>query len=196
MSHLYVSCRDDNRIAVFHLADENGTLTRKEDMKVPGGPAPMTTDPANRWLFVGRRGDNHLASYELDSGTGGLISINSVKLKSDPCYLATDRTGRFLFSAYYGAGLVAVHRIGASGALAPDPIEWRTTDKRAHCMQADPSNRIVFVPHIANNRGANAIFQFLATGMLATYRIDQASGALMAMEKHTVGRTPMWVLAR
>ena len=169
MSHLYVSCRDDNRIAVFHLCDENGALTRKEDVRVAGGPAPMTTHPSHRWLFVGRRADNHLASYRLDAATGGVTLINAVKLESDPCYIATDRSGQFLFSAYYAAGLVGVHRIEAYGALVPDPIEWRTTDKRAHCMQADPSNRFVFVPHIANHGGANAIFQF---------RFDETSGKL------------------
>ena len=38
-------------------------------------------------------------------------------------------------------------------------------------MQADPSNQFVFVPHIAENGGANAIFQF---------RFDDTTGQLTA----------------
>jgi 6-phosphogluconolactonase len=100
-----------------------------------------------------------MSSFRIEPGTGRLSHIGEVLLESDPCYVATDRSGRFVFSAYYEAGKAAVHAINADGVASGPPVEWRGTARGAHCMQADPSNRFVFVPHIAGN-GPNAIFQF------------------------------------
>ena len=109
MNHLYVSSMEDHLISIFGLAPDSGRLTRIEDVPVPGGPASMTTDPSDRWLFVGRRADRQLSSYQRNLETGRLTLVNSVRLETDPCYIATDHSGRFLFSAYYGAGLIGVH---------------------------------------------------------------------------------------
>ena len=100
-----------------------------------------------------------MSSFRIESQTGRLTHIGEVALESDPCYMSTDRGGRFVFSAYYEAGRAAVHPIRADGVACGPPIEWLATARGAHCMQADPSNRFVFVPHIAGN-GPNAIYQF------------------------------------
>jgi 6-phosphogluconolactonase len=165
---MYVSLRQDDKLALFDMDPITGKLTSQETVAVPGGPAPLAVDPQRRFLYVGRREARMLSSFRIEPRTGGLSHLSEVALESDPCYLATDRSGKFVFSAYYEAGRAAVHAIEPDGVVGGPPVEWLATARGAHCMQADPSNRFVFVPHIAGN-GPNAIFQF---------RFDAQSGHL------------------
>jgi 6-phosphogluconolactonase len=156
---MYVALQGDDKLLRFTMDSTTGKLTPQEEVAVPGGPAPLAVDPQRRFLYVARRGACIMSSFCIAPGTGNLTPIGDVALESDPCYIATDRSGKFLFSAYYQAGKAAVHPIGNDGAAYGPPVEWRDTARGAHCMQADPSNRFVFVPHIAGN-GPNAIFLF------------------------------------
>ncbi len=173
---VYVSAWESDSITVFALSPGDGRLERVHEVAVHGRPAPLAIDPAQRFLFVGRRGDNAIASYGIDPIGGGLSEIAAVEVPSDPCFLSTDRAGRYLLSAYYMAGRVAVHSIGADGSLNRQPVQWRETGTGAHCMRTDPSNRFAFVPHIANRGGPNAIFQFVfdaETGRLTANSPDR-----------------------
>ena len=156
---MYVALQGDDKLRQFTMDAATGKLTLQREVAVPGGPAPLTVDPQRRFLYVARRGACIMSSFRIAPGSGDLTPIGEVGLESDPCYIATDRRGKFLFSAYYQAGKAAVHPIGSDGAAYGPPVEWRDTARGAHCMQADPSNRFVFVPHIAGN-GPNAIFLF------------------------------------
>jgi len=168
---------EDDVVVVFRLNAGSGELIESATVNVSGGPAPLALHPSGLLLYVGRRTSNQISSYRRDPGNGQLSLLGEVSLESDPCYLRTDRSGRYLFSAYYGAGRVAVHRITADGSLLPQPIAWRKTGPRAHCMLADPQNRFVFVPHIAELGGLNAIFQ---------YRFDANTGTLNPNQPESV----------
>jgi 6-phosphogluconolactonase len=165
---VYVALQGDDQIARFTLDSATGDLEPAGAVAVPGGPAPMAIDPAQQVLHVAQRGACTLSSYRIDQRTGDLSLIGTVSLPTDPCYISTDRRGRFLLSAYYEGRGVAVHPIGADGAVADPPVERRETARGAHCFQTDPSNRFAFVPHIAG-RGPNEIWQF---------RFDQETGRL------------------
>ena len=156
---MYVALQGDDKLARFSMDPDTGKLTLQEEIPVAGGPAPLAVDPQRRFLYVGRRGACIISSFRIEPQTGRLTHIGEVALESDPCYMSTDRGGRFVFSAYYEAGRAAVHPIRADGVACGPPIEWLATARGAHCMQSDPSNRFVFVPHIAGN-GPNAIYQF------------------------------------
>ena len=117
---------------------------------------------------MGRRASNEIASYAVAPRSGGLSFLGAAPLQGEPVYLATDRTGNYVLSAYYHQSTVAVHSVDGDGVAVFPPVEWRYTSRGAHAMQADPSNKFVFVPHIAG-RGPNAIFQF---------RFDEATGRL------------------
>jgi len=176
---MYVALQGDDKLARFTMDPVTGKLTREEEIPVAGGPAPLAVDPQRRFLYVGRRGARILSSFRIEAQTGRLTHIGELALESDPCYMATDRSGRFVFSAYYEAGRAAVHPINADGVASGPPVEWRATARGAHCMQADPSNHFVFVPHIAGN-GPNAIFQFrfdAQTGRLTPNTPAQVSPA-------------------
>lgn len=156
---MYVALQGDDHLKRFSMDAATGKLTFQEDIPVAGGPAPLAVDPQRRFLYVGRRGACMISSFRMAPQTGELTHLGEVGLEADPCYMATDRSGRFLLTAYYQAGKAAVHPIGADGAAYGPPIEWLDTARGSHCMQADPTNRFVFVPHIAGN-GPNTIFQF------------------------------------
>jgi 6-phosphogluconolactonase len=165
---MYVALQADDRIARFSMDPATGDLEPLGPVAVPGGPAPMAVDPAQRFLHVARRGECKFSSFRIDPRSGDLELIGEVSLPTDPCYIATDRRGRFLLSAYYEGRGVAVHPIGDAGAVTDPPVQRLETARGAHCFQTDPSNRFAFVPHIAG-RGPNEIRQF---------RFDEESGRL------------------
>ncbi len=171
--YVYISLRDDDRVLVFSMDPESGRLDLRHSVEVPGGPAPIALSPDQRYMYVARRHVTQLSSFAVDHTTGAIDLIGSAPLEGDPNYLRTDRKGRFLFSAYYFAGKAAVHSIGNDGVVTAPPVEWRDTAFGAHCMQTDPSNKFVFVTHIA---GPNAIFQF---------RFDEETG-------HITPNWPQW----
>ena len=166
---VYVTASGDDKILIFSQDEDSGALEKLDEVEAGGRPAPLATDPDQRYLYVARRDVNKLSSYSIDPATGELSLLGVADLESDPNYLATDKSGRWLLSAYYIAGRCAVHPIDENGVAQSPPAEWRTTGPGAHCMQTDASNRFAFVPHIGGGNGVNAIFQFL---------FDEDTGAL------------------
>ena len=174
---IYVTASGDDRILIFSQDTDTGALEKLDEIKAPGRPAPLATDPNRQFLYVARRDANELSSYRIDPGTGALSLLSSAPLESDPNFLSTDKTGRWLFSAYYIEGRCAVHPIDDNGVAQAPPTEWRATGGGAHSMQTDPSNRFAFVPHIAGGNGPNTIFQF---------RFDDSTGKLTPNDPPTV----------
>ena len=177
---MYVSLQDDDKILVFGMDAGTGKLTPKAEVPAPGGPSASAISPDRKTLYVGHRNSQEMSSYRIDQDTGGLTQIGKVSLRAAPTFLSTDRKGRFMLSAYYQGAHVAVHSIGDDGSINEPPIEWLETAPAAHCIQTDPSNKFVFVPHIARLNdsvmqppgdalGPNAIFQF---------RFDENTGRL------------------
>ena len=184
---IYVSCMDDDCVDMFNLDGTSGLLLEAGRCSVPGGPAPLISSRSGEYLYVGRRVSNEIATYQRDQHSGCLRFVDSVSLPADPCYLALDQSGRWLFSAYYGAGCIAVHAVERDGRLSAEPFDWRETGLRAHCMISDPSNKFVFVPHIGELGGLNAIFQFrfdAESGRLQPNRPDRVRGRQSQGPRH------------
>ena len=178
--HLYVSIAGEDKIKIFDVNAQTGRLTSIGEVAAKGRPAPMTIDPGQQFIYVGRKDDRQISTYRRNFETGALLLIGTALLENDPDYLTTDRKGRFLLSTYFSAGTVAVHKIGNDGVVQTPPVEWFITAKGAHSIQADPSNRFVFVPHIASNPycpdAPNIILQFKfneATGRLTANTPDR-----------------------
>ena len=170
-NYMYVSLQDDDKVLVFGLDPGSGRLTQKAEVTVIGAPSASGISPDQKVLFVGHRNSQEISSFRIDPDTGGLTLISKVSVQAAPTFLSTDRKGRFLLSAYYQGAHVAVHAIGDNGSLNDPPIEWLETATAAHAIQTDPSNKYVFVPHIARLNdsvmqppgdalGPNVIFQF------------------------------------
>jgi len=168
---MYISLQDDDKILMLTMDAETGHLTPQGEVPVAGGPSLLTISPDQKGLYVGYRNVPKISSFRLDPKTGGLTQSGTVSPEASPTFLSTDRKGRFLLSAYYQGAHVAVHPLGADGAVGGPPIEWLETAMGAHAIQTDPSNKFAFVPHIARfndnvlepvkeSYGPNAIFQF------------------------------------
>jgi 6-phosphogluconolactonase len=169
--YMYISLQDDDKILMLTMDAETGHLTPHGEVPVAGGPSLLTISPDQKVLYVGHRNVPKISSFRLDTDTGRLTQSGTVSPEASPTYLSTDRKGRFLLSAYYQGAHVAVHPLGADGAVGGPPIEWLETAMGAHAIQTDPSNKFAFVPHIARfndnvlepvreTYGPNAIFQF------------------------------------
>ena len=129
----------------------------------------MAFDPRGRFLYVACRDRQQLSSYRIDPATGGLSLIGTVPLQGEPIQIVTDRTGRYLLSVFFYQSTIGVHAINDAGRIAVPPIEWRYTAYGCHGIEVDPSNRYVFVPHVARSGGPNAVAQF---------RFDERTGRL------------------
>jgi 6-phosphogluconolactonase len=151
---LYVSLAGDERIACYRI-DERGCLDPLGETRPGGAPGSLAADPAAGRLFAAIRTREELASFRIDAVTGALTEIGRVH-SGNAAFVGLDGTRRWLLSAYYQAGRMRVHRIGADGALDAQPVASVDTEKNAHLAVTSPDNRYLFVPHT----GPNAIYQF------------------------------------
>jgi len=169
MNHyVYIPIGNAEHLLVMSMDPASGGLNLQHEVPLGKGGHAMCADPARKYVYVGLgKGEEYaIASFSIDQQTGGLTRLGEVAVEGMPCYLSTDRTGRFLLAAYYSAGLATVHAIGADGALLEPMVGRYPTDRCAHYIATDPSNRYAFVPHVA---AANVIHQFhfdAATGQL------------------------------
>jgi 6-phosphogluconolactonase len=165
----YISVRRDNRVAIFTMDPATGKVAWRQQVPVEGGPDPLALDPQRRFLYVACRDRQQLSSYRIDPATGALSLISTVPLQGEPIQIVTDRTGRYLLSVHFYQSTIGVHAIDDHGVIAATPIEWRVTSYGCHGIEVDPSNRFVFVPHVARSGGPNAVAQF---------RFDEKTGRL------------------
>ena len=168
---LYVCMQDDEKIAGFAMDPETGELSLRAELPIAGGPSVMALSPDRQMLYVGTRTAPAISTYRIDQLTGGLTLQGMAPTEHAPTFLAADRTGRYLLSAYYQGGFVAVHPVEPNGLAGAQPIDRHETAIGAHAISTDPSNRFVFVPHIAriqdnvlepprDDPGPNVILQF------------------------------------
>ena len=174
--YMYVAVQEDNKISVFSLDAQTGSIDLQHDVPVPGGPFTMVISPDRRFLYVGCREVMQIASFQIDQSTGSLAQNGTVSVEAWPTYIATDRSGKYVLSAYYQGAHVGVHPIAGDGSVGGDPVVWLETATGAHAMLTDPTNTYAFVPHIAGN-GPNSIYQ---------YRFDQGTGQISPNAPATV----------
>jgi 6-phosphogluconolactonase len=165
----YVSVRRDNRVSAFTMDPTSGKVAWQQQVRVEGGPDPMALDPRGRFLYVACRDRQQMSSYRIDPATGGLSLIGTVPLQGEPIQIVTDRTGRYVLSDFFYQSTIGVHAVNDDGQIAVPPIEWRQTAYGCHGIEIDPTNRYVFVPHVARSGGPNAVAQF---------RFDERTGRL------------------
>ena len=156
--YVYIPIGSADHLLVLAMDPDSGQLEQKHQVPLGKSGHAACADPQNKTLYVGLRdGEEYaFAGYAIDQQTGGLTPLGEVAVEGMPCYLATDNTGKFLLAAYYSAGLVTVHGLGADGAVQ-DMVCRYPTDRCAHYIATDATNRYAFVPHVA---AANSIYQF------------------------------------
>ena len=179
---LYVCLQDEDKIAAFTMDADTGQLTPGAEVPAAGGPSVLAISPDRRTLYAGHRNVPAISSFRIDQSGGGLIPLGMIAPSHAPTFLAPDRTGKYLLSAYYQGGFAGVHRIAADGSVESEPVAWLATATGAHAIQTDPSNRFVFVPHIArlNDNVLEPQPDNPGPNMIAQFRFDPDTGQLTA----------------
>lgn len=172
---LYIPVNYDRRFLTFQMDLASGRLELLREAKTDHEPWQVCVDPNQRYLYQQIRDEDFsgIASYRIDPRTAERSQTGEVQLEADACYVSTDRTGRYVFAAGLIPGFITVHPTGPDGVLDGTPTHHQRTELYAHSIQADPTNRFVYVPHVG---ASDAIHQF---------RFNEATGRLTP---HTVPR--------
>ena len=105
---LYVGLQDDEKIAVFALDRDSGTLTKRAEVAAAGGPSVTAISPDRNTLYVGCRTRPSITSYRIDPATGGLSLSGTAAQADAPTFLASDRAGRCYFRPFRQRAAVRV----------------------------------------------------------------------------------------
>ena len=166
--YMYVSASAEDKIQIFTINPHTGGLTLHGEVAVPGSPSDIAVHPNRKFMYVVRKGLQAISTYSRNLKTGEFALIGTLEAGLEPGYVVTDRKGNFLLSTYFWVGKAAVHPIGRDGILAGPAVEFFDTARGVHSIQTDPTNKYVYLPHIAVV-GPNLILQF---------KFDEATGHL------------------
>ncbi|MEU9470555.1 lactonase family protein [Streptomyces avermitilis] len=159
---------------------KTGEITGTGTVIRVGDPSYLAVHPDGRTLYaVSERQDGGVSAVRLADrkvlgtrGTGGAA----------PCHLSVHPGGRWLLSANYSSGSVAVHPIGASGALG------ERTDLVTH--SSPPPGPGQEGPHahqfLTSPDGGHLLAVDLGTDTVYSYRLDLSKGTLTEVSQaHT-----------
>ncbi|MGW2711435.1 lactonase family protein [Streptomyces sp. NPDC001356] len=144
----------------------SGTLTGVPD------PSYLAVHPDGRTLYaVDEREDGGVTAVRLaDRRVLGTRSTGG----AGPCHLSVHPSGRWLLSANYGSGSVAVHPIGASGALGErTALVTHSSPPPGPGQQGPHAHQFLTSPD-----GGHVLAVDLGTDTVYTYRLDRVKGTL------------------
>ncbi|MFF3638128.1 lactonase family protein [Streptomyces sp. NPDC002250] len=143
-----------------------GTLTGVPD------PSYLAVHPDGRTLYaVDERQDGAVTAVRLaDHKVLGARATGG----AGPCHLSVHPGGRWLLSADYGSGSVAVHPVGASGALGErTDLVTHTAPPPGPGQQGPHAHQFVTAPD-----GGHVLAVDLGTDTVYSYRLDEKRGTL------------------
>ncbi len=163
---VYVSAAKANQLVHYELDLGSGALVERTKIALPGAPGPQCRHALDDRLYVAVRAARSVAAFRRDRASGDLELLRLTSIESNAAYIATDRTGRWLLAASYGEGKVSTHAIEPDGAIGA-AVSVIDTERCAHAILPDRTNRFALVPHTC----PNAVYQF---------RFDADTGTLSA----------------
>jgi len=144
--YLYVSLDAERSIAVYKIDTVKGELAFSRKFIVSGEPGSLAVDPTKSFLYAAIRSSNSISSFRINRRNGDLTPINSIRAAGNPVFVGTDRTGKFLLTAYFADSKAAIYSVREDGGLQDSAVQVLDTEKNAHAIQTDPSNRFLFIP--------------------------------------------------
>ena len=160
-----VSAGKENALQLYELQPNSGKLVQHAKYNLPGSPGSQFVNPDGQRLYVSVRSANSVAAFRIDRAGKKLIPLGLTNIDANAAYVATDQTGKTLLWASYSGGVVGSHALATDGSVKPGALSRIETQRCAHAILTDTSNRFAFVPHT----GPNAVYQF---------RFDAKSGKL------------------
>jgi 6-phosphogluconolactonase len=180
-----------NVIFQFRFDAQTGRLTPNSPSQVAPaerlGPRHLCFHPTLDLVYFSNEQGCSVTSYRLDPATGTLAAAQTVTTLPDG-YTARNTcsqihltpSGRFLYLANRGHNSIAGFSVDTAGRLSP--VGHASTEPVPSAFCLDPAGHFVFAAGSASGR-------------LASYRIDDATGALTPLATYEVGRRPQAVLA-
>ena len=151
-----VSAGKDKALHLYELNPKTGALLQRAKYDLPGSPGSQCVSPDGNTLYISVRSANSVAAFRINHAKKTLMPLGSTLIGANAAYVATDRTGRTLLWASYSGGVVGSHALNKNGSVKAGPLSRIETDRCAHAILPDASNKFVFVPHT----GPNAVYQF------------------------------------
>jgi len=164
-TYVYVSNADDGTLSTFTLAEDTGVLTPDATVTAGGNVMSLAASAAHKRLYASVDKPTHaVQTFAIDPATGKLDKLAETPSGHPMAYLSLDHGGNYLFASSYDDDVVTVTPIH-DGVPASAPTQTLTTDRNAHSVHIDNSNRYLF----AQTLGGAKVFQ---------YRFDAASGTV------------------
>ena len=178
-----------NVIYQFKFDESNGQLTANDPPTVPQdgdlGPRHYCFHPSVDVVYFSNEQGCSVSAYEID-GEGRLSPMQTISslpegvtLRNTCSQIQFSPSGDFLYVPNRGHNSIAGFSVDGTGRLTP--VGHAATEAVPSAFSLDPAGKFVFAA------GSS-------TGMLASYAIDQGTGALTPLQTYAVGERPMWVL--
>jgi 6-phosphogluconolactonase len=177
----YLKSTNGQGIYLLELNQETGALTPISETHNIDSPSFLTISPDNKYLYATSEvwlwPEGTVTAYKIDPATGDLIYINKqATLGSINAYVSVDHSNRVVMVANYWDGQsAAVFPIRSDGGVAPasdsvlhpgsGPIADRQDRSHSHCIQADPTNRFVYISDLGIDK-------------IMIYKLDAENGRL------------------
>ena len=180
-----------NAIFQFRFDDEKGTLTplspTRTNPRELDGPRHLCFHPTMDLAYSSNEQGNSVTVYTYDSNKGNLHPIQTISTLprgydgDNSCsQIQITPNGKFVYAPNRGHNSIAGFKVNPNnGHLSL--IAQTPTEAVPRAFSIDLQGTFLYVAG-------------LETGKLASYRIDQDSGALEAGDVYDVGKGPMWVL--
>ena len=180
-----------NFIAQFRFDAATGRLTPNSpftlEPKEPIGPRHYCFHPSLDLVYFSDEQGCSVTAYRLDRTSGTLSAVETtsslptgVTARNTCSQIYLTPSARFLYVGNRGHNSIAGFAVDASGRLTP--AGHAPTEAVPTAFGLDSTGTFLF------SAGT-------ATGRLASYRIDGATGALTPLDVYTVGKRPAAVLA-
>ena len=180
-----------NAIFQFRFDDEKGTLTAlsptRTNPRELDGPRHLCFHPTMDLAYSSNEQGNSVTVYAYESDKGNLHPIQTISTlprgydgENSCSQIQITPDGKFVYAPNRGHNSIAGFKVNPNnGHLSL--IAQTPTEAVPRAFSIDLQGTFLYVAG-------------LETGKLASYRIDQDSGALEAGDVYDVGKGPMWVL--
>jgi 6-phosphogluconolactonase len=180
-----------NVIMQFRFDAQTGRLTPNSPLRVEQaallGPRHYCFHPALDLVYFSNEQGCSVSAYRLDNTTGILSAAQTVATlpggytaRNTCSQIHLTPSGRLLYVGNRGHNSIAGFAVDTSGRLSA--VGHASTEAVPSAFALDPAGRFVFAAGSASGR-------------LASYRINEETGALTPLTTYAVGQRPQAVLA-
>jgi 6-phosphogluconolactonase len=180
-----------NVIMQFRFDPESGRLTPNSPSRVEQterlGPRHYCFHPTQDVVYFSNEQGCSVTAYRLDRATGALSAVQTISTlpggftaRNTCSQIHLTPSGRFLYVGNRGHNSIAGFAVDASGRLTA--AGHASTEPVPSAFSLDPAGHFVFAAGSASGR-------------LASYRINDDTGALTSLTTYAVGQRPQAVLA-